>query len=85
MGMGAGRGGERGSGMQMRMGKGEDAERAERREGRERLEWQKGNNKEGGSLALTHLPQNAELDRGTLSICISLIENGVNPEALAVS
>ncbi|KAM3085895.1 hypothetical protein ACMFMG_002948 [Clarireedia jacksonii] len=26
---------------------------------------------------------NAELDRGTLSICISLIENGVNPEALA--
>ncbi|TEY63766.1 hypothetical protein BOTCAL_0151g00120 [Botryotinia calthae] len=26
---------------------------------------------------------NAELDRGTLSICISLIENGINPEALA--
>jgi len=28
--------------------------------------------------------QNADLDRQTLSICISLIENGVNPEALAV-
>ncbi|PBP20471.1 mitotic-spindle organizing protein associated with a ring of gamma-tubulin 1 [Diplocarpon rosae] len=27
---------------------------------------------------------NADLDRQTLSICISLIENGVNPEALAV-
>ncbi|TVY19029.1 Mitotic-spindle organizing protein 1 [Lachnellula arida] len=26
---------------------------------------------------------NADLDRQTLSICISLIENGVNPEALA--
>lgn len=26
---------------------------------------------------------NADLDRSTLSICISLIENGVNPEALA--
>jgi len=26
---------------------------------------------------------NANLDRQTLSICISLIENGVNPEALA--
>ncbi|CAD6499480.1 BgTH12-03594 [Blumeria graminis f. sp. triticale] len=26
---------------------------------------------------------NAQLDRQTLSICISLIENGVNPEALA--
>ncbi|KAH8687827.1 mitotic-spindle organizing protein 1 [Tricladium varicosporioides] len=26
---------------------------------------------------------NADLDRETLSICISLIENGVNPEALA--
>lgn len=47
MSMGARRGGERGSAMQMRMGKGEDAEGAERREGRERLEWQKGNN-EGG-------------------------------------
>lgn len=32
----------------------------------------------------TNKPQNADLDRGTLSICISLIENGVNPEALAV-
>ncbi|RKF55237.1 Mitotic-spindle organizing protein 1 [Golovinomyces cichoracearum] len=28
---------------------------------------------------------NVDLDRQTLSICISLIENGVNPEALAVS
>ncbi|KAG0646393.1 Mitotic-spindle organizing associated with a ring of gamma-tubulin 1 [Hyphodiscus hymeniophilus] len=27
---------------------------------------------------------NADLDRQTLSICVSLIENGVNPEALAV-
>ncbi|KAH8796621.1 mitotic-spindle organizing protein 1 [Hyaloscypha bicolor E] len=26
---------------------------------------------------------NADLDRQTLSICISLIENGVNPEALS--
>ncbi|KAH8811778.1 mitotic-spindle organizing protein 1 [Xylogone sp. PMI_703] len=26
---------------------------------------------------------NADLDRQTLSICVSLIENGVNPEALA--
>ncbi|EKD12844.1 uncharacterized protein L3040_006998 [Drepanopeziza brunnea f. sp. 'multigermtubi'] len=26
---------------------------------------------------------NADLDRQTLSICISLIENGINPEALA--
>jgi len=26
---------------------------------------------------------NANLDRQTLSICISLIENGVNPEALS--
>jgi hypothetical protein len=29
--------------------------------------------------------QNCHLDRRTLSICISMIENGVNPEALAVS
>lgn len=29
--------------------------------------------------------KNADLDRSTLSVCISLIENGVNPEALAVS
>lgn len=28
--------------------------------------------------------QNCHLDRRTLSICISMIENGVNPEALAV-
>ena len=31
------------------------------------------------------LIQNSDLDRETLSVCISLIENGVNPEALAVS
>jgi mitotic-spindle organizing protein 1 len=30
------------------------------------------------------MSQNADLDRQTLSICISLIENGVNPEALSV-
>ena len=29
--------------------------------------------------------QNTHLDRQTLSLCVSLIENGVNPEALAVS
>ncbi len=29
--------------------------------------------------------QNCHLDRRTLSICISMIENGVSPEALAVS
>jgi len=29
--------------------------------------------------------QNCHLDRRTLSICISMIENGVKPEALAVS
>ncbi|KAL8948010.1 MAG: hypothetical protein Q9183_007730 [Haloplaca sp. 2 TL-2023] len=28
---------------------------------------------------------NTHLDRPTLSLCVSLIENGVNPEALAVS
>lgn len=28
--------------------------------------------------------QNTQLDRHTLSYCVSLIENGVNPEALAV-
>lgn len=28
--------------------------------------------------------QNTQLDRGQLSLCVSLIENGVNPEALAV-
>ncbi|KAF3310186.1 hypothetical protein TWF173_009987 [Orbilia oligospora] len=27
---------------------------------------------------------NTKLDRTTLSLCVSLIENGVNPEALAV-
>lgn len=29
--------------------------------------------------------QNTQLDRHALSYCVSLIENGVNPEALAVS
>ena len=29
--------------------------------------------------------QNTQLDRTQLSLCVSLIENGVNPEALAVS
>jgi hypothetical protein len=29
--------------------------------------------------------QNTKLDRTELSLCVSLIENGVNPEALAVS
>ena len=29
-------------------------------------------------------PQNTQLDRSQLSLCISLIENGINPEALAV-
>ena len=33
--------------------------------------------------ALTSL-QNIDLDRTQLSLCVSLIENGVNPEALAV-
>ena len=28
--------------------------------------------------------QNTGLDRQSLSVCVSLIENGVNPEALAV-
>jgi len=37
-------------------------------------------------LCSSHNPtQNANLDRQTISVCISLIENGVNPEALAVS
>ncbi|KAI9676745.1 MAG: hypothetical protein M1829_002839 [Trizodia sp. TS-e1964] len=27
---------------------------------------------------------NTQLDRTTLSLCVSLIENGVNPDALAV-
>lgn len=38
-----------------------------------------------GSLGtFTHATQNCHLDRRTLSICISMIERGVNPEALAV-
>lgn len=35
------------------------------------------------SLFLTKPIQNANLDRTQLSLCVSLIENGVNPEALA--
>ncbi|GAM87725.1 hypothetical protein ANO11243_057520 [Dothideomycetidae sp. 11243] len=31
----------------------------------------------------TLLTQNTHLDRKSLSYCVSLIENGVNPEALA--
>lgn len=34
---------------------------------------------------LTRSLQNTHLDRKQLSLCVSLIENGVNPEALAVS
>ena len=37
------------------------------------------------SFANVRGAQNTHLDRTTLSICVSLIENGVNPEALAVS
>ena len=33
---------------------------------------------------LTWSLQNTHLDRQTLSYCVSMIENGVNPEALAV-
>lgn len=32
-----------------------------------------------------HGSKDTELDRSQLSLCVSLIENGVNPEALAVS
>jgi|SRR5579871_3298213 len=35
-------------------------------------------------ISLT-LPQNTHLNRQQLSYCVSLIENGVNPDALAVS
>jgi hypothetical protein len=31
-----------------------------------------------------HAAQNTHLDRQQLSYCVSLIENGANPEALAV-
>lgn len=37
-----------------------------------------------GSSSSAHAMQNTGLDRNALSICVSLIENGVNPEALAV-
>lgn len=32
-----------------------------------------------------YVSQNTNLDRQSLSYCVSLIENGVNPDALAVS
>jgi mitotic-spindle organizing protein 1 len=32
----------------------------------------------------SQVTQNTDLDRQSLSYCVSLIENGVNPEALAV-
>lgn len=38
----------------------------------------------GLTASSTTNPQNCHLDRQTLSLCISMIENGVNPEALAV-
>lgn len=38
------------------------------------------------SDVLTHSTlKNTNLDRTELSLCVSLIENGVNPDALAVS
>ena len=39
------------------------------------------------ALALYDISQllNTQLDRETLATCVSMIENGVNPEALAVS
>jgi mitotic-spindle organizing protein 1 len=37
-----------------------------------------------GNASLTRR-QNTQLDRSQLSLCVSLMENGVNPEALAVS
>lgn len=33
---------------------------------------------------VTNVYQNTNLDRTELSLCVSLIENGVNPDALAV-
>ena len=36
-------------------------------------------------IIIPMVQQNTHLDRSTLSLCVSLIENGVNPEALAVS
>jgi mitotic-spindle organizing protein 1 len=38
-----------------------------------------------GKSPLTPIQKNTDLDRQSLSYCVSLIENGVNPEALAVS
>lgn len=39
----------------------------------------------GRALPKADLKQNTQLDRTQLSLCVSLMENGVNPEALAVS
>lgn len=36
-------------------------------------------------LIASLVSQNTNLDRTELSLCVSLIENGVNPDALAVS
>lgn len=36
-------------------------------------------------LNLSLFGQNTHLDRTEVSLCVSLVENGVNPEALAVS
>lgn len=36
------------------------------------------------SKMMLRIVQNTDLDRQSLSYCVSLIENGVNPEALAV-
>ncbi|KAL8281777.1 hypothetical protein RB597_009478 [Gaeumannomyces tritici] len=46
------------------------------------------NCKDDGGLLTPSLPlhktkQNCHLDRRTLSVCVSMIENGVSPEALA--
>jgi len=37
------------------------------------------------SESINGITQDTDLDRAQLSLCVSLIENGVNPEALAVS
>lgn len=37
------------------------------------------------SETINDIMQDTDLDRAQLSLCVSLIENGVNPEALAVS
>lgn len=37
------------------------------------------------NMLIAAILQNTNLDRQSLSYCVSLIENGVNPDALAVS